>query len=110
MITHLATLLLGVGAEAVPTQLPTQLLNPPPQAPPGIEQLAGQIVGWLKWGVLVVGVAGILVCAGMIIIGHRHRGGLAQEGLIGSLWVLGGLTLASLAAVLAGAFAGLGTQ
>ena len=106
MITYLATLLLGTGADAVPAQVP----NPPPQAPAGIDRLAGQIVGWLKWGVLVVGVAGILACAGMIIIGRRHRGGLAQEGLIGSLWVLGGLTLASLAAVLVGAFAGMGAQ
>ncbi|HEY0573556.1 MAG TPA: hypothetical protein VGD73_05595 [Pseudonocardia sp.] len=106
MITHLVTQLIGSGAEAVPTQV----LNPPPQAPPGIDQLASQIVGWLKWGVLVVGVAGILVCAAVIIIGRRHRGGLAQEGLIGSLWVLGGLTLASLAAVLVGAFAGPGAQ
>jgi hypothetical protein len=46
----------------------------------------------------------------MIIIGRRHRGGLAQEGLLGSLWVLGGLTLASLAAVLVSAFAGAVTQ
>jgi len=106
MITYLATLLLGAGADTVPTQVP----DPPPQAPPGIDYLAGQIVGWLKWGVLVVGVAGILVCAGAIIIGRRHRGGLAQEGLVGSLWVLGGLTMAALAAVLAGAFAGLGAQ
>jgi hypothetical protein len=126
MITHLATQLIGSRAEALPTQLPThvqthmqthvqthvqtQLLNPPPQAPPAIDQLASQIVGWLEWSVLVVGVAGILVCAAVIIIGRRHRGGLAQEGLIGSLWVLGGLTLASLAAVLVGAFAGPGAQ
>jgi hypothetical protein len=84
--------------------------NPPPQAPPGINELANELIGWLKWGVLAVGITGILVCAGMIIIGRRHRGGLAQEGLLGSLWVLGGLTLASLAAVLVSAFAGAVTQ
>ncbi|MDT7675005.1 MAG: hypothetical protein QOD82_2907 [Pseudonocardiales bacterium] len=84
--------------------------NPPPQAPPGINELANELIGWLKWGVLAVGITGILVCAGMIIIGRRHRVGLAQEGLLGSLWVLGGLTLASLAAVLVSAFAGAVTQ
>ncbi len=88
---------------------PTSVPNPPPQAPPGIEELADQLIGWLKWGVLSAGMIGILICAGMIIVGRRHRGGLAQEGLIGSLWVMGGLALASLAAVLVGTFAGLGT-
>lgn len=84
--------------------------NPPPQAPPGIGELADQVIAWLKWGVLAAGMVGILVCAGMIIIGHRRRGGLAQEGLIGSVWVLGGLALASVAAVLVGAFAGAGAR
>jgi hypothetical protein len=84
--------------------------NPPPQAPPGIAELADQVIAWLKWGVLAAGMVGILVCAGMIIIGHRRRGGLAQEGLIGSVWVLGGLALASVAAVLVGAFAGVGAR
>jgi hypothetical protein len=84
--------------------------NPPPQAPPGIGALAEQVIAWLKWGVLAAGMIGILVCAGMIIVGRRRHGGLAQEGLIGSLWVLGGLALASVAAVLVGAFAGMGAQ
>lgn len=84
--------------------------NPPPQAPPGIGELAEQVIAWLKWGVLAAGMIGILVCAGMIIVGRRRRGGLAQEGLIGSVWVLGGLALASVAAVLVGAFAGVGAR
>lgn len=84
--------------------------NPPPQAPPGIGALAEQVIAWLKWGVLAAGMIGILVCAAMIILGRRRHGGLAQEGLIGSLWVLGGLALASVAAVLVGAFAGMGAQ
>jgi hypothetical protein len=87
----------------------TPVPNPPPQAPPGIEEVADQLIGWLKWGVLTAGMIGILVCAGMIIVGRRQRGGLAQEGLVGSLWVMGGLALASLAAVLVDTFAGLGT-
>jgi hypothetical protein len=80
-----------------------------PQAPPGIGVLADQLISWLTWGALAAGVVGLLVCAGMVVVGRRHRGGLAQDGLVGSLWVVTGLTLASLAAVLVGAFAGVGT-
>lgn len=91
---------------AVPAVVATP--NPPPQAPPGLDQLAGTVLGWLTWGVLVAAVVAIAICAGMIVIGRRQRSGLAQEGMIGSAWVLGGLTLASLAAVLVGVFAGVG--
>jgi hypothetical protein len=102
MLAALTALVAATGTDSAP--------NPPPQAPPGINELATELIGWLKWGVLVVGIIGILVCAGMIIIGRRHRAGLAQDGLLGSLWVLGGLTLASLAAVLVSAFAGAVSQ
>jgi hypothetical protein len=80
--------------------------NPPPRTPPGLGELADQLIGWLKWGALTAGVVGLLVCTGMILAGRRHRAELAQDGLVGSFWVLTGLTLASLAAVLVGAFAG----
>ncbi|HEX4249867.1 MAG TPA: hypothetical protein VH008_18525 [Pseudonocardia sp.] len=82
------------------------LPNPPPQAPPGLGELADQLIGWLKWGALTAGVVGLLICAGMILAGRRHRAGLAQDGLVGSFWVLTGLAMASLAAVLVGAFTG----
>lgn len=78
--------------------------NPPPAPPPGLDALAAQLLGWLKWGVLVAGVLGILVCAVMIIIGRRNRSATAYEGLIGSAWILAGLALASVAAVIVGAF------
>ena len=59
----------------------------------------------MKWGVLVAGVIGILVCANiMIILGRRNRSATAYEGLVGSAWILGGLALASVAAVVVGAF------
>ncbi len=80
--------------------------NPAPAAPPGVGELAEQLISWLKWGVLAAGMVGILICAGMIILGRRQRSGLAQEGLLGSVWVLGGLALASVAALVVGAFAG----
>ena len=78
--------------------------NPPPTAPPGLEELAGELLGWLKWGVIVAGVLGIFVCALMLIIGRRNRSATAYEGLVGSAWVIGGLALASVAALLVGAF------
>ncbi|MFC4945837.1 hypothetical protein [Pseudonocardia sp. GCM10023141] len=88
-------------ALTAPLQSP---LDPPPAAPPGLESLANQLLGWLKWGVLVAGVLGILVCAVMIIIGRRNRSATAYEGLVGSAWILAGLALASVAAVIVGAF------
>ena len=79
---------------------------PDPEAtvPPGLGEFADQILGWLKWGVLFSGVLGILICAVMIIIGRRNRSATAYEGLVGSAWILGGLALASVAAVIVGAF------
>jgi hypothetical protein len=82
--------------------------DPPPKAPPGIGALAEELIGWLKWGALVAGVIGMLICAGMIVVGRRRRGRLAHDGLIGSAWVLGGLALASTAALLVGTFASIG--
>jgi hypothetical protein len=84
--------------------------NPAPQAPPGLAELADQLISWLKWGVLAAGMIGILGCAVMIIIGRRRRGGLAQDGLVGTLWVLGGLALGSVAAVLVNTFASVGAR
>ena len=72
--------------------------------PTGLGAFADQIIGWMKWGVLVAGVLGILVCAVMIILGRRNRSATAYEGLVGSAWILGGLALASVAAVIVGAF------
>lgn len=88
-----------------PTFSGTANLDPPPQAPPGLDELAGHLIGWLKWGVLATGAAGLLTCAGMIVVGRRHRSGLAQDGLLSSLWVIGGLSLAAVATVLVGTVA-----
>ena len=91
---------------------PTPGSGPATPSPPplGMDALADQVLGWLRWGVLAAGVLGMLACAAMVLVGRRRRGGLVQDGLVGSLWVLTGLTLASLAAVLVGAFAGMAAQ
>lgn len=83
---------------------PATVPNPAPVAPPGLGELAGELLGWLKWGVIVAGVLGIFICALMLIIGRRNRSATAYEGLVGSAWVIGGLALASVAALLVGAF------
>src|SRR5260370_1993547 len=42
--------------------------NPPAQAPPGLSGPVNTILGWGKWGVLVCGVAGLLICGGKMAI------------------------------------------
>lgn len=86
------------------TPRPMAVPNPAPVAPPGFAELANNLLGWLEWGVLVAGVLGILICSLMLIIGRRNRSATAYEGLVGSAWVIGGLALASVAALLVGAF------
>jgi hypothetical protein len=82
----------------------TDVPNPPAQAPAGLQTLANTLLGWLKWGVLAASVAGLLICSAMIVVGRRNRNQMATEGLIGAAWVMGGLALASVAAVLVSTF------
>jgi hypothetical protein len=78
--------------------------NPPAQAPPGLSAPVNTILGWGKWGVLVCGVAGLLICGGKMAIGHRNRATFAADGATGVPWVLAGLSLAAVAAAIAGVF------
>jgi hypothetical protein len=78
--------------------------NPPVQAPPGLSTPVNTILGWLKWGVLVSGVAGLLICSGKMTIGHRNRATFAADGATGIPWVLAGLSLAAVAATIVGVF------
>lgn len=78
--------------------------NPAPQAPPGLSGPVNTVLAWGKWGVLVCGVAGLLVCGGKMAIGHRNRATFAAEGATGVPWVLGGLSLAAVAAAIVGVF------
>lgn len=78
--------------------------NPAPQAPPGLQGPVTTIVAWGKWGVLVCGMAGLLICAGKMAIGHRNRATFAADGATGIPWVLGGLSLAAVAAAVVSVF------
>jgi len=78
--------------------------NPPAQAPPGLTGPVDTIIGWGKWGVRVCGVAGLLICSGKMMIGHRNRAAFAADGATGIPWVLAGLSLASVSALIVGVF------
>ncbi len=78
--------------------------NPSPQAPPGLTRPVTTLIAWGKWGVLVCGMAGLLICAGKMAIGHRNRATFAADGATGVPWVLGGLSLAAVAAAIASVF------
>ena len=78
--------------------------DPAPQAPPGLTRPVTTIIAWGKWGVLVCGVAGLLICAGKMAIGHRNRATFAADGATGVPWVLGGLSLAAVAAAIVSVF------
>jgi hypothetical protein len=80
------------------------LADIPPAAPPGFDDEARKVLGWLKWIVIASGLAGLFICSIMLIIGRRNRSALAYEGLLGSAWVIAGLALSSVAALLVGAF------
>jgi hypothetical protein len=68
----------------------------PPQAPtPQLQALSGQLISWLKWGVLIAGVAGLFISAIMIVIGRRNRNAMAADGVSGAVWAVGGLALAA---------------
>lgn len=77
--------------------------NPAPIPPPGLAQFADNFLGWLKWVGLAAGVAGLMFCGIMMMIGRRNRSQLAAEGASGIPWVVGGLSVVSLAAGITGA-------
>ena len=96
--------MLNILLDMVPDIL-AQAPNPAPQAPPGMEAVANQFLGWGKWMLVIAGVLGMFISAGMMIIGRRNRSATAVDGAAGVPWVLGGLFLAAVAASIVGAVA-----
>jgi hypothetical protein len=78
--------------------------DPPPQAPPGLLGKTNTVLGWGKWGVLICGVAGLLISGGKMAIGHRNRSSLAADGATGIPWVIGGLSLVAASAAIVAVF------
>lgn len=70
----------------------------PPSPPENMVEPIKLLISWAKWGVLVCGMAGLLICAAKMTIGQRNRASLAADGASGIPWVLGGLSLASVSA------------
>src|SRR5260370_36259557 len=77
--------------------------DPAPAPPPGLAATANLLLGWLKWGGLVAGVAGLIICGIMMAVGRRNRHALAADGAAGIPWGLGGLSGSVLAASPVGA-------
>ncbi|MFB7030981.1 MULTISPECIES: hypothetical protein [unclassified Streptomyces] len=72
--------------------------NAPPAAPPGMGTIMPKWVGWAKYFAIGAGILGIIACGIMMMVGRRNRSHLAAEGANGLLWVLGGLSVVTLAA------------
>jgi len=72
--------------------------NPAPAPVPGLSGPVNTIIGWGKWLVMTLGVVGLLICGGQMAIGRRNRHSFAADGAAGIPWVLGGISLATIAA------------
>jgi hypothetical protein len=72
--------------------------NPAPAPVPGLSGPVDTIIGWGKWLVMILGVVGLLICGGQMAIGRRNRHSFAADGAAGIPWVLGGISLATIAA------------
>ena len=92
-LTDLAHLMAGLAAPP----------NPAPSPPPGLGELGDTFISWMKWILVICGVAGFLACGIMMTIGRRNRSSMAADGASGIPWVLGGLTLGVVAAAVVAA-------
>jgi len=77
-----------------------RLTDVDPTQPPGTEQVQ-TIINWIGWGVMTLGIVGILIVAAKMMINNRR--GEGGENAAGLGWVFGGLILASAAGALVGA-------
>lgn len=69
-----------------------------PAAPTtGLGTFGTNFIGWMKWIVLIAGIIGLIICAGMLVVGRRNRNAVAQDGIVGGVWVIGGICMAAVA-------------
>jgi len=67
-----------------------------PEAPPGMDKVFPQWVGWAKWISIGCGILGLIACGVMMMVGRRNRSHMSAEGAAGMLWVLAGLSVVGL--------------
>lgn len=80
----------------------SEVPNPGPVAPKGMEAVGNMFLGWLKWILIICGVGGLFACGIMMTVGRRNRSALAADGAAGIPWVLAGLTLGAVGAGVVG--------
>ena len=84
-----AALVVAVAAVAPGSAAWAQVPNPPADGSmPGAE-LVTTVLGWLKWGGLAAALAGLLI--GAIAIGVGHFGSNYSASSAGRKWLLGGM-------------------
>ena len=81
--------------------------TPTPIPPPGLEDLGVMVIGWLKWVLVICGIAGLIWCGIMMTIGRRNRSAMAADGASGIPWVIAGLTCGLVAATVVAVVMGL---
>ena len=84
--------------------LPPRWRGPADTVTPRWRGPVNTVLAWGKWGVLICGVAGMLLCGAKMAIGHRNRATFAADGAAGIPWILGGLSLAAVASGIVGVF------
>ena len=82
------------------TALAAPIPNPTPEAPPGLDVVGETFISWMKWILRLCGLGGLMACGIMMAIGRRNRSAMAADGAAGIPWVLGGLTVGAVAALL----------
>ncbi|TDT93346.1 hypothetical protein EDD99_8156 [Streptomyces sp. 846.5] len=89
--------LLEIAGHVVALAPADTITNPGAKVPPGMGNTFENWISYAKYIGLVAGAIGIIVCGIMMMIGRRNRHHLAAEGASGLVWVIAGLTCASLA-------------
>lgn len=86
----------AAGLHAHASVLAGPVPNPKMTPIPQLGQPLNTVIGWGKWLMVYMGIAGLLFCAGQMLLGRRGRHEMSGQGAAGIPWVLGGLSLVSI--------------
>jgi len=64
------------------------------------QQLIANMISWMKWIGLALGVTGFLMVAIMLMIGRRNRSQVAADSLTSLIWITVGLVILGMGAAL----------